>query len=271
MKKIFFAFTIVMFVSCSKEKQPDPVRPPRTNPEVRNQEGTKLLGVSSIANNQLSWSTIYYDGSSNRIIKTIDSSMDINNTDINPSANNITIYNYDVTGKISSMTLNGSGIGVKPYARFNYTATGQIAEEIIEGAGKRVFTYNGSGQLASDSTFQLTSNQCEAVKKWNYDGAGNITAQEEWWTDSITNKLTKNVTHKFVYDDKPTPYTSIDPNSFFDFGEGKHNAVSVVSTFLSGSVVEQTYTYEYNRYNLPKLVARHLPTGELQTTRFYYY
>ena len=52
--------------------------------------------------------------------------MDINNTDINPSANNITIYNYDVTGKISSMTLNGSGIGVKPYARFNYTVTGQI-------------------------------------------------------------------------------------------------------------------------------------------------
>jgi hypothetical protein len=125
--------------------------------------------------------------------------------------------------------------------------------------------------LASDSAFYLPGNQCGAVRKWNYDGAGNISVQEEWWIDSNTNKLTKNVTHKFVYDDKPTPYASIDPNSFFDFGEAKHNAVSVTSNFLSGSIVEQTYSYEYNTYNLPKLVTRHLSTGELQTTKFYYY
>jgi hypothetical protein len=134
MKKIFFAIIVLMFVSCNKEKQPDPVRPPRTNPEARNQEGTKLLGISSISNNQLSWSTIYYNGSSNRILKTIDSTMDLINTDINAAAAGITVYNYDGSGKISSI-FNDSGTGVKPYATFNYTATGQIAQEILDGAG----------------------------------------------------------------------------------------------------------------------------------------
>ncbi len=263
MRKYFlipaFFFTVII-ISCSKK---DSCPAERSNPEGRNQEGTKLLGVSRVWNDQVQWSTIYYVPNSNRIAKMIDSAMVLSNPGEAAFEETVVIYDYDANGKLTDLHTGNT------LTHFVYDVNGRIIQQISMPQGTIHYAYDQNGRIAEDSSFNLVDNRYENKLRFTYDPAGNVLSEEEWNYDASSNGLVKIATSTFIYDDKLSPYSGIDQNSFI-FQIAPHNIAVTTSSSTTGNIHLRPYTYTYNSFGLPASSTFESGIG-MVTDKYYYY